>query len=437
MALDRTSQASDASALVQGNQTDAESAWRTQLNGQLAGADYAEQAAMLAPPDGGPLAALKSLTDASGQTHPDFDWMGLGYLTLPPHEMQLLLTYAPRWIPTMWLDDGMTATHMVAAIRQRKALALSHQGGSARNPSTKAYFEPDPWYLTSDGGYWLVEGDVDKAYADTHGKGKTGVLFSGPPTATDVNQHNLADCWFMGALAALAQSDPDYIQNRLLVLHGTSVTCNLYWSPEVPVLTPITVAIDSLESQLPVEDGKPGYGSAGKDAQGRNVLWVAAIEKAMAMLVNEKRPGRGEGYEGLEVWSPKVAFACLTGQPAERLNRTAKDGDKELPDDGDLSELDLAIKLHRALNVDHNPTAACIPGHVMPVLAVTNGPTSKEESGKLADIELQWFNQNFPVNETAADPDDRNPKTKTGMAEIQAYFTGGFVFGSKAPSARP
>jgi hypothetical protein len=117
-----------------------------------------------------------------------------------------------------------------------------------------------------------------------------GTLFgANGPQATDVQQGNIADCYFMSPLAITAQNDAATIKNMFTFegeVGGTSVyAVRFYHDGQADYVT--------VDDQLPVETDRngnailvaAGYGDRVNDP--RNVLWVSLAEKAYAQLSAE------------------------------------------------------------------------------------------------------------------------------------------------------
>jgi len=99
----------------------------------------------------------------------------------------------------------------------------------------------------------------------------TGNLFVNGVEHQDIRQGGLGDCYFLAALAELADHQPDVIQNMIYQQdeYTYAVTFNPYWSSE-------TYYIDN---QLPANtDGDSIY--AAYEEEG----WVALLEKAYAHI---------------------------------------------------------------------------------------------------------------------------------------------------------
>jgi hypothetical protein len=117
----------------------------------------------------------------------------------------------------------------------------------------------------------------------------------GGPTAGDVNQGSLGDCWLLAALASVADGDPDRIATMI-----TDDGDGTY-----------TVTIDGIEvtvdDEFPVTaHGAPVY-ATGQHWTEPTALWPLVLEKAVATYI-------GEGYDGLQRDDVERAFDLL-GRP--------------------------------------------------------------------------------------------------------------------------
>jgi hypothetical protein len=120
-----------------------------------------------------------------------------------------------------------------------------------------------------------------------------GVLYVDGIKPTDVNQGALGDCWFLAAVAALAERDAGALAARISALKEGVYAVTLW-----PFGKPTTVVVDDT---LPHKGEKLAYSNGGKE------LWVGLLEKAMA-----KQYG---SYAKLDGGFSSTALAWLTGSP--------------------------------------------------------------------------------------------------------------------------
>jgi hypothetical protein len=128
----------------------------------------------------------------------------------------------------------------------------------------------------------------------------------------DIGQGKLGDCYFLAALASVAQQHPEVIWNAIKDNGDGTFTVTLYQDGK-----PIQVTIDN---EFPVrEDGngnattQPAYANTGSSPQ---ELWPLIMEKAYAQLDNNS-------YSRIEGGWPGEAVELLTGQPPQRLDLSA------------------------------------------------------------------------------------------------------------------
>lgn len=130
-------------------------------------------------------------------------------------------------------------------------------------------------------------------------------------SADDVVQGGLGDCFFLSALASLAQRRPAALQ-RMVVDHGDGTyTVTLYAQHKgQSAAAPVPVTLDGKLPELP---GKKGAADAPVFASSpdKRELWVALVEKAAATLA-------ASGYRTLNRGGSETdAMLLLTGQPAQ------------------------------------------------------------------------------------------------------------------------
>jgi len=135
-------------------------------------------------------------------------------------------------------------------------------------------------------------------------------VFSNDILPSDIKQGALGDCWFLAALAAMAE-DPDLI-HRLFGEQGSKV--NKHGVYEIKCFKngrPTSIILDDFLPCSP-NTGMPCY--AHVDVQGRNAneLWVMLLEKAWAKLHG--------CYERIEAGMPYRALMDLTGSAGKEYH---------------------------------------------------------------------------------------------------------------------
>ncbi len=295
-------------------------------------------------------------------------------------------------------------------------------------------------------------------FADFYQGGKAGTLFSGPPRATDVQQGGISDCWLVGSIAALADANPGYIQNTMMQQEGPNVKVRLFWATkrrDAPSPETITVALSQLPSYLDTDEAgnevtKPYYGHASrKSKDGKNLLWVSALEMAVAVLFSKhKHKGEdAEGFEHIDWGSRERGMMVLLGAWPHGVSDTDTEDDSvtlKSPDGGtsEKSPPRLACYVREAKRAG-KPITAVTSSHVNPVLSVKGGPSLQElaaaaigspvarasaavkNKNSLQSFEIEAFDQNYSPEE--------GKTTYTGWADIMAHFVKGFVVGKKPP----
>lgn len=128
----------------------------------------------------------------------------------------------------------------------------------------------------------------------------------------DVQQRALGDCYFLAALASVAQQHPEVIWNAIKDNGDGTYTVTFYQNGK-----PVEVTVDN---EFPVREdsngnptAQPAYANTGSTPQ---ELWPMIMEKAYAQL-------DGNSYARIEGGWPGEAVELLTGKPLRRLDLSA------------------------------------------------------------------------------------------------------------------
>lgn len=122
-------------------------------------------------------------------------------------------------------------------------------------------------------------------------------MYVGGIEANDINQGGLGDCYFLAAIAALAE-DPKRVEN-LFLNDKRQLGKGYYGVRWYNFGNPVDTWVDT---RFPYKDNKPIFSSSAD-----NELWVLVLEKAFA-----KKFG---SYDAIEAGLPGDALAEITGAP--------------------------------------------------------------------------------------------------------------------------
>jgi hypothetical protein len=160
---------------------------------------------------------------------------------------------------------------------------------------------------------------------------KNGPPFIGTPSASDVSQGAVGDCYFLASLAALAKTHPELVKNMISgpdkdgyyeVTFYTSKRGSFLWWDTGGDKTTVRIKGD-----LPVykSNGEPAYAKYGPTKGDDVSTWVALIEKAWAQHKG--------GYSKIDGGYAGDAQEALTGWPSESFEPSGlskEDGIKQL-----------------------------------------------------------------------------------------------------------
>lgn len=222
----------------------------------------------------------------------------------------------------------------------------------------------------------------------------TPCLFSGTANPSDVCQGRLGDCWFLSAVAVLAEVKriseviitPDYNEEGIYTVR---FCIQGEWVPVV------------VDDWIPCESpGKPAFATSRKV----NELWVSVLEKAYAKLHGS--------YEALEGGLVQDALVDLTGGAGEEIDMRCSQSQIDLASGRLWSQL-LRFKQEGFLLGAGSPSgsdvhvSSCgiVQGHAYSILQV------REVDGhKLVQIRNPWANEvewNGPWSDASPEWTDR------------------------------
>jgi Calpain family cysteine protease len=138
-----------------------------------------------------------------------------------------------------------------------------------------------------------------------------GGLFGddGVPSAADVDQGMVGNCWMQAKMAALAQEHPDWVTDHIRQNANGTITVTMYDDDGNAHLVTVT-------DQIPVDDnGSPVF--SGNSGTGAN--WSTYYEKAFAVASEHGSDGE-DGYGGTEGgWGADDA-QLMTGNEADDID---------------------------------------------------------------------------------------------------------------------
>ncbi|KAG5025284.1 hypothetical protein JHK86_021198 [Glycine max] len=219
-------------------------------------------------------------------------------------------------------------------------------------------------------------------------------LFSGAPNPSDVCQGRLGDCWFLSAVAVLAEVSriseviitPDYNEEGIYTVR---FCVQGEWIP--------VVVDDWIPCELP---GKPAFATSKKAYE----LWVSILEKAYAKLHGS--------YEALEGGLVQDALVDLTGGAGEEIDMRSGEAQIDLASGRLWSQL-LRFKQEGFLlgagspsgSDVHISSSGIVQGHAYSILQVRD-----VDGHKLVQIRNPWANEvewNGPWSDSSPEWTDR------------------------------
>jgi Calpain family cysteine protease len=194
-----------------------------------------------------------------------------------------------------------------------------------------------------------------------------GQLFSGGANANDVVQGQngsryLGDCWLMSALAAIAKTQPQVLEQAITDHGDGHYTVRLHRQERDGSITAEDVTVDA---DIPrTADGRDAYAQR----QDPKELWVVIIEKAFASWKG--------GYGALDGGVPSDALTALTGKPTQTTFTKGGDaaGVQKALTDGKRGNSPMVAASRGDIDLK---TTGVVPGHGHTILDVTeeNGQT--------------------------------------------------------------
>ncbi|KAK7318765.1 hypothetical protein RJT34_03472 [Clitoria ternatea] len=237
---------------------------------------------------------------------------------------------------------------------------------------------------------WLRPGEI----AEENHLDCNPCLYSGVPNPSDVCQGRLGDCWFLSAVAVLAEVSriseviitPEYNEEGIYTVR---FCVQGEWIP--------VVVDDWIPCELP---GKPAFATSKKGYE----LWVSILEKAYAKLHGS--------YEALEGGLVQDALVDLTGGAGEEIDMRGGEAQLDLASGRLWSQL-LRFKQEGFLlgagspsgSDVHISSSGIVQGHAYSILQV------REVDGhKLVQIRNPWANEvewNGPWSDSSPEWTDR------------------------------
>ena len=134
----------------------------------------------------------------------------------------------------------------------------------------------DKWFLGTDhpAANANTVGNTPYAYASFAGD---PLFAKGGPTIQDEHQQDLGDCYLISSLGSIANASPSSIENMFIDNGDGTYTVRFYYFP-VPGFADGQADYVTVDSMLPVNDGRPVYSAPGAE----NSLWLPLAEKAYA-----------------------------------------------------------------------------------------------------------------------------------------------------------
>jgi hypothetical protein len=187
--------------------------------------------------------------------------------------------------------------------------SLDGEPAAGRSRFEKSAFEPVRGGTVSRKVTLPTALNVEPALVKAGGKLPTytevkGTLWSGTPTADQVQQGEVGDCFYLSSLASMAQRQPELLQSAIHDNGNGTYTVKLYQPQKDGTFKPTAVTVDDKIPEM--ADGSVAYGGAPDE---KSTLWVSIAEKAFAKL--------NRGYTVIDQGGDeRDAMSALTGKPS-------------------------------------------------------------------------------------------------------------------------
>jgi hypothetical protein len=174
---------------------------------------------------------------------------------------------------------------------------------------------------------WFFGGDLPVAAAGTQYVDVSGSLFQNGVAFTDIDQGSLGDCYFVGALSAVARQSPQAIEDMFTDNEDGTFTVRFFNKKSADYVT--------VNRFLPIHAdvfawnyGRANYaGFGGTFDSESNELWVALAEKAYVQLSEAGWTGQSASndYAGIAFGFANIVMSQLTGDKAAKLSLKGSD----------------------------------------------------------------------------------------------------------------